>query len=241
MRRSLIVSAVLVCALVLVGPASAADYNDAATGNWDAGDTWATSPLVPVTGDDAVIDSHQVTAGHDVGGNPYIIPDLNSLTIRDSGVLYLRGADSTQLVDMTLKGGKVDTHRENSIDNVKTLAGDITVASGTWSHSTIEVAVREDLDIAGSLLGDGHLYLQGGLLQGDLRLSGDNTAFTGEITLVDDNEGDETRYYDLRIQGADALEFSGTVTIHGKLQPEVAPTGAVQPKIIIGEHGLYNL
>ena len=76
------IAALIVCALMLVGPATAAPYSDADDGSWDSAATW-NPPSVPGSGDTATIDSHVVTA------NVNLDAGLTSVDVTTNGTLSL--------------------------------------------------------------------------------------------------------------------------------------------------------
>ncbi len=129
MARQTATLALLVCALIAAGPASADDYDDAQAGRWDEGDTWGTTPNYPVTSDNVIIDDYDVELP--MG---YVVPALGSFTIGGTGRLWCSASQTDcftveAAVTMT-DGGEIWVQNGGAYNQYATLKGGLDV-SGT--------------------------------------------------------------------------------------------------------------
>jgi len=222
MRKGTVTVGVL-CAVILAGPAGAADYDDANTGNWtELDNTWTPTGDYPrTTGDTATVDEYQVTVNSNITEANSILPDL--ITVAGSGTLYAAG----KRIDAPLKltGGQV-TSRDSDWYGSISVGGSATIheAHAGWQSDTL---------IYGALADDGAntgVITNTASDMNAIHLMASSSGFTG---------GWDVQGY-LRARADQALG-SGTVTINGgQLAVEATQTAGTGPALVRINSGFLN-
>jgi hypothetical protein len=118
-------------ALAFVGPAWA-DITDVQAGDWNAGTTWSTNPVIPANGDSVSITGTQVS----LTGTTFF-PTLTKLTLGGVGNLYINNntiANTTTTISGPVVfdgGGTLEMANINNGTSNLSLTGTVGLTSGT--------------------------------------------------------------------------------------------------------------
>jgi fibronectin-binding autotransporter adhesin len=201
--------------LSAVAPAPAANIlqtaSESSPSDWNAA-IWGSPTAVPVSGSNYETPSGlQVRTANSTTSDPFI---GSSLQIDSGGILYLKHNNAVQTVNLVLTGGEIVYHGAPGGTNTP-IGGTLQVISNSTVGSD-QLASTRDIWLESAISGSGNLTVSMLTLTNACVLSGTNTSYSGNWTVVSNTINGNTGpggYLTIWSGASNALG-SGTVTLN---------------------------